>query len=71
MATTGRSPAMAMPAAAVDGVLLGDADVEEALREAVPEGEQSRRTGHGRRDGDELGADGRLGARGAEPKASV
>ena len=34
-----------------DGVLLGDADVEEAVGEAGLEGEQPGRTGHGRGDG--------------------
>ena len=36
-----------------DGVLLGDADVEEAVGEAVLEREQAGRAGHGRGDGDD------------------
>ena len=60
MATTGLSPAMAIPARRVDGMLLGDADVEETVRVPVFEGEQARRAGHGRGDGDELGVHGRL-----------
>ena len=51
MATTGRRPPMAMPAASGDGVLLGDADVEEAVGEAGLERQQPGRAGHGRGDG--------------------
>ena len=47
---------MAMPAADGDGVLLGDADVEAAVGEALGEGQQAGGVGHGRGDGDELGA---------------
>ena len=38
-----------------DGVLLGDADVEEAVGEALLEGQQAGRVGHGGGDGHELG----------------
>ena len=51
-----------------DRVLLGDADVEEAVGEALAERQQAGRAGHGRGDGDELGVrlgrlDQRLGER--------
>ena len=35
MSTTGRAPALAMPAGEGDGVALADADVEELLGEVV------------------------------------
>ncbi len=38
------------PGGGRDRVLLGDADVEEAIGEAVLEGQQTRRAGHRRRD---------------------
>ena len=52
-----------------DGVLLGDADVDEPAGEALAEREQAGGVGHGRGDGDELGPglgllDHRLGERG-------
>ena len=37
-----------------DGVLLGDADVEEAVGVGGLEGEEAGGTGHGRRDGEDL-----------------
>ena len=37
-----------------DRVLLGDADVEEAIGEALLEGQQAGRARHGRGDGDQL-----------------
>ena len=39
-----------------DGVLLGDADVDEPLGEALCEGQQAGGAGHGRGDGDQLGS---------------
>ena len=36
-----------------DGVLLGDADIEEAVGEALLERQQTGRSGHRRRDGDD------------------
>ena len=59
---------MAMPADDGDGVLLGDADVDEAVGEGVAEREEAGRVGHGGGDRDQLGAglalgDDRLGER--------
>ena len=46
---------MAIPAADGDGVLLGDADVEEPVRPAGLEGQQAGRPGHGGGDGHHRG----------------
>ncbi len=68
MATTGRSPPIAMPAADGHRVLLGDADVEEPVGEALLERQQAGRVGHGGGDRHQLGPvlgllDDRLGER--------
>ena len=55
MATTGRKAAHGHAGGRGDGVLLGDADVEEAVGEAVLEREQPGGPWHGRGDGDEPG----------------
>jgi hypothetical protein len=47
-------PAHGHPGGGGDGVLLGDADVDQATREALAEGEEARGVGHGGGDGHQL-----------------
>ena len=70
MATTGFSPASAMPAGRGHGVALGDADVDQPLGGPGLEGQQARRAGHRRGDGDDAGVLVGLGQQGLE-NASV
>ena len=54
MAQNGLKPLVAMPAAKMHRVLLGDADIEVAVGMMRPEEVEAGAVGHGGGDGDDL-----------------